>query len=215
MSFDPCFWSRTGAVKKRSLFIPEKDSLSVSWLSIPAGGLFSRYCLLKQSMESALPFLNDGQTYEAIDFIYKIRDRMDSYADEDMTRSLLYKQHRDERGERVTVRFDWEKKKPSMPITKKRIRLFQFCRFLRSTLCFLFLFASCPQRSHGTPAHVMMERNASSQGKVIRETIQLEKSPMTPFWWSRFRTYRRSFREKQEWQALGMGYADEARIPVK
>ncbi|MEN6483958.1 MAG: DUF3108 domain-containing protein [Syntrophobacteraceae bacterium] len=45
-----------------------------------------------------------------IDAFYKVRDQVDAYADEGMTRSLLYKSNQQEGSHRrnVTVSFDWE-----------------------------------------------------------------------------------------------------------
>jgi hypothetical protein len=114
------FGAGTGAVEKKIPLYPgDKLTFQVSWLSIPAGEAVLEILPFETiNGVNSFHFLMTARTYEAIDFIYKIRDRMDSYADEHMTRSLLYKQHRDgKRKKAVTVRFDWEKK-PSMPITK-------------------------------------------------------------------------------------------------
>jgi len=51
-----------------------------------------------------------SRTYEFVDAFYKVRDRMDAYTDEGMTRSLLYKKTQDgKRKRRITVNFDWDK----------------------------------------------------------------------------------------------------------
>jgi hypothetical protein len=58
----------------------------------------------------AYHFAFTARTYEYIDVFYKVRDRIDAYTDEGMTRSLLYKKHQDgKRKRRVTVSFDWER----------------------------------------------------------------------------------------------------------
>jgi hypothetical protein len=55
-------------------------------------------------------FTMTSRTYEFVDAFYKVRDRMDAYTDESMTRSLLYKKTQDgKRKRRITVNFDWDK----------------------------------------------------------------------------------------------------------
>jgi hypothetical protein len=109
----PSFGAGTGGAEKSIPFYPgEKLTFQVSWLSIPAGEAVLEILPFETiNGVNSFHFSMTARTYEAIDFIYKIRDRMDSYADEGMTRSLLYKQHRDgKRKKAVTVHFDWEKK---------------------------------------------------------------------------------------------------------
>jgi hypothetical protein len=113
----PALGDGTGAVEKKIPFYPgEKLTFQVSWLSIPAGEAVLEILPFETIHGvNSFHFLMTAKTYEAIDFIYKIRDRMDSYADEGMTRSLLYKQHRDgKRKKAVTVHFDWEKKEAQL-----------------------------------------------------------------------------------------------------
>ena len=50
-----------------------------------------------------------ARTFEYVDVFYKVRDRIDAYVDESMSRSLLFKKHQDgRRKRRITVSFDWE-----------------------------------------------------------------------------------------------------------
>ncbi len=89
----------------------ERLTFQVTWLSIPAGEAVLEI-LPPETIDGvkSFHFSMMARTYEAIDLIYKVRDRMDSYTDEGMTRSLLYRQHRDGRRKKaVTVHFDWEK----------------------------------------------------------------------------------------------------------
>lgn len=55
-------------------------------------------------------FIMTSRTYEFIDVFYKVRDRIEGFADESMTNSVLYKKTQDgKRKRRITVNFDWEK----------------------------------------------------------------------------------------------------------
>jgi len=107
------FGAGTDVVEKKIPFYPgERLTFQVRWLAIPAGEAVLEILPFETiNGVKSFHFLMTARTYEVIDFIYKIRDRMDSYADEGMTRSLLYKQRRDgKRKKAVTVYFDWEKK---------------------------------------------------------------------------------------------------------
>jgi hypothetical protein len=107
------FGAGTGGVKKSIPFYPgERLTFQVTWLSIPAGEAVLEILPFETTNGvKSFHFSMTARTYEAIDFIYKIRDSMDSYTDEGMTRSLLYRQRRDgKRKKAVTVHFDWEKK---------------------------------------------------------------------------------------------------------
>jgi len=62
-------------------------------------------------------FVMTAKTYPFIDVFYKVRDRMDSYADAEMTHALLYKKRKRGRKKKdVVVNFDWDK------------QLAQYCR---------------------------------------------------------------------------------------
>jgi hypothetical protein len=61
--------------------------------------------------EPALHFLYTAKTSKFVDAFYKVRDRIESYTNLDMTRSLLYKKrHEGKSTKDIEVVFDWDKK---------------------------------------------------------------------------------------------------------
>ena len=109
----PSFGAGTGAVEKKIPFYPgEKLTFQVSWLSIPAGEAVLEILPFETiNGVNSFHFLMTARTYEAVDLLYKVRDLMDSYTDEGMTRSLHYTQRQDgKRKKAITVNFDWERK---------------------------------------------------------------------------------------------------------
>ena len=91
----------------------EKLKFSLKWGVIPAG----------EAELEVLPFQTPGgaQAYHFVltaksnsfvDIFYKVRDRIDAYANLDMTRTILYtKKQREGRHKRdIVVNFDWKKK---------------------------------------------------------------------------------------------------------
>ena len=60
----------------------------------------------------AYHFIMTARSNSFIDFFFKVRDRIDSYADADMNHSLYYKKDQKEGKTRrnIKVKFDWEKK---------------------------------------------------------------------------------------------------------
>jgi len=108
------FGGNSGAAEKSLPFHPgEKLRYDLRWTIIKAG----------EATLEVLPFetINGVRAYHFammakstsfVDVFYKIRDRIDAYADTDMTRSVFYrkkqregKTHRD-----IEVSFDWKKK---------------------------------------------------------------------------------------------------------
>ncbi len=90
----------------------EKLSYSLRWNIIKAGSATIEVMpMAKVQGLSAYHFLLTARTTPFVDMFYKVRDRIEGYADQDMTHSLLYKKiqreghyKRDE-----TVNFDWAK----------------------------------------------------------------------------------------------------------
>ena len=104
--------SSLDAAEKKIPFYPgERLTFQVKWVVIPAAEAVLEIMPLDRiDGVSSFHFSMTARTYEAIDIVYKVRDRMDAYVDEGMTRSLLYKQQRDgKRKKAVTVTFNWEK----------------------------------------------------------------------------------------------------------
>ena len=90
----------------------ERLRFRLRWTVVPAG----------EAIMEVLPFrdINGQKTYHfrltaksnlIVDQIYKVRDRIDAFANIDMTRAILYhhKQHEGDNRKNVEVRFNWEK----------------------------------------------------------------------------------------------------------
>jgi hypothetical protein len=218
----PAFGAASGAVGKKIPFYPgEKLTFQVSWLSIPAGEAILEILPFETiNGVSSFHFLMTARTYEAIDFIYKIRDRMDSYADEDMTRSLLYKQHRDgKRKKSVTVRFDWEKKEAQYANYEAKNPPIPILPGSFDPLSVFYSFRLMPLKE-------AMELQASvtdgkkcvlGKAKVIkRETIQVREVSYDTFLVEPDLEHIGGVFEKSKNAKLMVWVtADEARIPVK
>ena len=90
----------------------EKLTYSLHWKFIHAGtAVFEVLPATELNGQPASHFLLTVRTSPFLDIFYKVRDRVESFTDPDVTHSLLYKkQQREGKYEReVVVTFDWEK----------------------------------------------------------------------------------------------------------
>ena len=90
----------------------EKLTFNLTWGSIGAGkAVLQVRPLADLEGSAAYHFEMTARSTKTIDRIFKIRDRLESYADLEMTHSLLYKQKIREGGYRKdrVITFDWEK----------------------------------------------------------------------------------------------------------
>ncbi|MBW1942522.1 MAG: DUF3108 domain-containing protein [Deltaproteobacteria bacterium] len=90
----------------------EKLTFQIKWAFIPAGEAVLEV-LPSESMNGvkSYHFAMTVKTYAYIDPFYKVRDRIDAYADEEMTHSMLYKKRKEGKSKRdVVVNFNWETK---------------------------------------------------------------------------------------------------------
>ena len=81
------------------------------WGVIPAGEV-TLEVLPKETINGveAYHFAMMTKTNAAVDLLYKIREREDSFVDVNMTRSILYKKWEESKHPRdITVNFDWDK----------------------------------------------------------------------------------------------------------
>ena len=94
-------------------FVPgEKLTFDLKWGSIGAGKAVLQVLPTTTLNGSVVyHFQMTARSTKTIDRIFKIRDRLESYADQKMTHSLLYKQKIREGGYRKNrvITFDWEK----------------------------------------------------------------------------------------------------------
>ena len=90
----------------------EKLTFKLNWCFIPAGEAVLEVLPIENiSGIKAYHFVLTVKTNQFFDTIYKIRDRIDSYTDTDMTRSILYKKRQVAREHKrdVVVSFNWDK----------------------------------------------------------------------------------------------------------
>jgi hypothetical protein len=89
----------------------EKMTFQVKWLSVLAGGATIELLPPETlNSEDSNHFLFTVRTSEFVDMFYKVRDRIESYTDANMTHSLLYTEsHRGKSRKDASVDFDWVK----------------------------------------------------------------------------------------------------------
>ena len=107
LAFAPC-----SSQEKRIPFAPgEKLFFEVRWAFIPAAeGVLEILPMETLDGRKCYHFTMTSRTYEFVDVFYKVRDRIEGFTDEGMTRSVLYKKTQDgKRKRRISVNFDWEK----------------------------------------------------------------------------------------------------------
>jgi hypothetical protein len=107
LSLTPCH-----AQEKRIPFAPgEKLFFEVRWAFIPAAeGVLEILPMETLDGVKCYHFAMTSRTYEFIDVFYKVRDRIEGFTDEGMTRSVFYKKTQDgKRKRRISVNFDWER----------------------------------------------------------------------------------------------------------
>jgi hypothetical protein len=104
--------SLSAAGERRIPFLPgEKMTLRVRWAFIPAGEVQLEILPFRTvNGVKSYHFAMTAKTYPLIDPFYKVRDRIDAYADSEMTHSVLYKKRQDGESTRdIMVNFNWEK----------------------------------------------------------------------------------------------------------
>jgi hypothetical protein len=100
------------AAEKKIPFHPgEKLTFQVKWLFIPAAEAVLEIMPIEMvNGIRSFHFSLTMKTYEVVDLIYKVRDRLDAYTDEAITRSLLYKERAEGKNKKnVTITFHWDR----------------------------------------------------------------------------------------------------------
>lgn len=109
----PCLIGGSPGIRERKIpFSPgEKVTYQGRWGIIPAGEVTLE--VLPREMVQGVEtyhFAMITKTNAAVDLLYKIRERQDSYVAADMSRSILYKKRTESKHPRdVVVNFNWEK----------------------------------------------------------------------------------------------------------
>ncbi len=106
------FSSVAVAEENRYPFSPgEKLTFQVRWAFIPAGeAVLQVYPIETMNGRKVYHFGLSARTYPVVDLVYKVRDRIEAYTDENLSHSILYKETKEgKRKKEVVVRFNWEK----------------------------------------------------------------------------------------------------------
>jgi predicted DNA-binding antitoxin AbrB/MazE fold protein len=104
--------SPVNAGDKRIPFSPgEKLFFQVRWAFIPAAeGVLEILPMETVEGVKCYHFTMTARTYKFVDVFFKVRDKMEAFADGGMTHSLLFKNVQDGKKKRnITLSFDWEK----------------------------------------------------------------------------------------------------------
>ena len=108
-----CASSAAQGVEKALPFRPgEKLTFRLRWTFIPAGEAVMEVLPVETlNGVQAYHFVLTAKSNAFVDNFYKVRDRIDSYTDTNMTHAILYKkkQHEGDTRRSVTVLFDWDK----------------------------------------------------------------------------------------------------------
>ncbi|MBN2417849.1 MAG: DUF3108 domain-containing protein [Deltaproteobacteria bacterium] len=97
--------------KDHGFYPGEKLTFEVNWSFIKAAEV-SLEILPYEELDGkpVFHFLYTAKTSKFVDAFYKVRDRIESFTDIDLTHSLLYKKrHEGKSFKDITVKFDWEK----------------------------------------------------------------------------------------------------------
>lgn len=91
--------------------VGEKITFQINWASIPAGEvIIEALPLEKINGEECRHILLTVTSNSFVDMFYKIRDRIESFTDLDLTHSILYTEsHKGKRPKDTSIEFDWEK----------------------------------------------------------------------------------------------------------
>lgn len=104
-------WS-AAEIRDMPFYPGERLTFQLKWGVIPAGEAVLEVLPIEMvNGEPAYHFVLTATSTPFLDLFYKVRDRIDSYTDIHLTRSLLYQKKQREGGTHrdIVVRFDWKK----------------------------------------------------------------------------------------------------------
>lgn len=126
-----CLGPKANANSDLMPFTPgEKLKFQLRWENVPAGSAWLEVHPIKTiNGQQVYHFVMKAKSNAFVDIFYKVRDRIDAYADIEMTRSVHYEKdnHEGKHEKKETIAFDWEnsravyhkhdeKKKKSLPL---------------------------------------------------------------------------------------------------
>ncbi len=100
-----------GAASEMPFSPGERLTFKVRWTVIPAGDVTLEVFPDKRIKgKPCHHFIMKAKTTRFADYFYKVRDRIDSYAEKEMKRAVLYRKRKEGKSKRdVTVDFDWQR----------------------------------------------------------------------------------------------------------
>lgn len=106
------FMPKASTSKNHGFYPGEKLTFKVRWSFVTAAKVTLEVLPCETvNGEPALHFLYTAKTSKFVDAFYMVRDRIESFTDLDLTRSLLYKKkHEGKSIKDIVVEFDWEQK---------------------------------------------------------------------------------------------------------
>lgn len=106
-----CFSSGYGVTSNKNIpFYPgEKMTFRVMWAFVVAGKVTIEFLPYEKFEDiDSCHFLFTARTSKFVDIFYRVRDRIESYTDENITHSLFYKKrHESHSIKEISVTFDW------------------------------------------------------------------------------------------------------------
>lgn len=159
----------------------EKLAYELRWGSIPAGMAFLEVQTVKSiNGEPAYHFVLIAQSNAFVDVFYKVRDRIDAFADIGMNRSVRYekKQHEGSHKREELIEFDWENSQASYSNFGKKKEPIQLMNGSFDPLSAFYYTRTAPLDPEGGPLERPItdgRKNVIGRLKVAaRETITLQ-----------------------------------------
>ena len=114
-----CFPAEPSAGRDLPFHPGEKMAFEVRWSGILAGEADIELLPVEGLNGVELyHIMFTAKTSPFVDIFYKVRDRIDSYTDAEMTHSFLYKQiHQGRSKKEITVEFDWERQEAKYSVS--------------------------------------------------------------------------------------------------
>jgi hypothetical protein len=212
------------AVPRQIPFAPgEKLEYALRWENVPAGSIKLEILPVKSfNGEQVYHFVLTAETNKFIDVFFKVRDRIDAYADIAMTRSVRYqKKQREGRRERdEVVEFDWNNSQVQYSNFGKKIEPIELMDGSFDPLSAFYYSRMMDFENGGRFERPITDGKKNGLGRlhmVGRETIKLANG-------KQYDTYRLEpeldhvggvFNKSNDAQIQIWVTADEKRIPVR
>ena len=158
--------------------VGERLTFQIKWSFIPAGEATLEVAKSDQFASNDVQhFILTTKTYPAIDVFYKFRERIDSFTDKEVTKTLLYKKVQSGKSSRdIEVAFDWHGNKVQYSNFGKQIEPIELQPGTLDPLSSLYFIRQQPFKKN-----TVLERPVTDGKKVVigkvhyikRETISI------------------------------------------